>query len=123
LHGGSVRPALPIVIHSAHSRLAVRALVDSGADYSILPKSYANYLGVDLSECVEQPCTSAGGTGTVLVHPVPLEAEIQALDVRFAMRSAFSEQASTILLGREDFFKQFRVTIDEPAQTFTIERL
>jgi hypothetical protein len=98
-------------------------LVDSGADYSILPTSYANYLGVDLRACEERPCTTAGGSGTVLVHPMRLEAEIQAMSLRFAMMSAFTEHASTILLGREDFFKEFRVTIDEPAQTFTLEKL
>lgn len=99
----------------------VRALVDSGADYSILPTSYAHYLGVDLDACDERPATTAGGTGKVLVHPLSLEAEIEAMNVRFAM--AYTKQGNTILLGREDFFKEFRVTIDEPAQTFTLEKL
>jgi hypothetical protein len=98
-------------------------LVDSGADYSILPRSYADFLGVDLAACTEVPCTTAGGSGFVLVHQLPLEAEVQAMSTRFAMKSAFTEHGNTILLGREDFFTQFRVTIDEPAQTFTLERL
>jgi hypothetical protein len=97
-------------------------LVDSGADYSILPQSYAGFLGIDLAACEERPCTTAGGSGKVLVHPIPLEAEIQAMNVRFAMTSAFTRYANTILLGREDFFKEFRVTIDEPTQTFTLEK-
>jgi hypothetical protein len=98
-------------------------LVDSGADYSILPASYAHYLGIDVDACEERPATTAGGTGTVLVHPLPLEAEVEAMNARFAMKSAFTKHGSTILLGREDFFKEFRVTIDEPAQTFTLEKL
>jgi hypothetical protein len=98
-------------------------LVDSGADHSILPKSYASYLGVKLADCEERPCTTAGGSGTILVHSVPLEAEVQAMNVRFAMTSAFTEHAVTVLLGREDFFKTFRVSIDEPAQVFTLELL
>jgi hypothetical protein len=52
-----------------------------------------------------------------------LEAEVEAMSVRFAMKSAFTEHGNTILLGREDFFNEFRVTIDEPAQTFTLEKL
>jgi hypothetical protein len=112
---------LPIIIHSVKSHLAVRALVDSGADFSILPMGYASYLGVDINVCEEQPCTTAGGSGTVFVHPIPLEAEIQAMNIRFAMKSAFTEYANTILLGRADFFKRFLVTLDEPAQTFTLE--
>jgi hypothetical protein len=120
---GQSRPALPIVIHGTKSRVAVRALVDSGADYSILPKGYASYLGVDLDAAEELPSTTAGGSGVVLVHPLPLEAEVQAMSIRFAMKSAFTERGNTVLLGREDFFQEFRVTFDEPAQTFTLEKL
>jgi hypothetical protein len=67
--------------------------------------------------------TTAGGGGVVLVHPQPLEAEVQAMSIRFAMKSAFTERGNTILLGREDFFRDFRVTFDEPAQAFTLEKL
>jgi Aspartyl protease len=114
---------LPIVIHTPRSKRPVRALVDSGADHSLFPKVWARHFGVDLDECEEITSGTAGGSGTVLVHPVPLEAEIQAMRVRFAMTSAYSEKGGTILLGRQDFFSQFRVTIDEPAQTFTLEKL
>jgi Aspartyl protease len=88
------------VIHSTRTRLAVRALVDSGADHSILPTRYASHLGVDLAACEHVPCTTAGGTGFVLVHPIPLEAEIEAMKVRFAMKPAFTAHGRTILLGR-----------------------
>jgi predicted aspartyl protease len=118
-----VRPALPIVIHTAKNTLAVRALVDSGADYSVLPTSYARYLGVDLSACDEIASRTAGGRSVVRVHQAPLSAEVQAMGVRFKMKSAFADHANTILLGREDFFREFRVTIDEPAQAFTLEKL
>lgn len=56
------------------------------------------------------------------MHPLPLEADVEAMSVRFAMKSAFTEHGNTILLGREDFFNEFRVTIDEPAQTVTLEK-
>jgi hypothetical protein len=114
---------LPIVIHTTNNRYTIRALVDSGADHSVFPKSYASHFGVDLAECEEVASGTAGGSGIVLVHPLPLEAEIQAMNVRFAMKSAYTERGSTVLLGREDFFKEFRVTFDEPAQTFMLEKL
>jgi hypothetical protein len=97
-------------------------LVDSGADSSILPISYASYLGIDLAACERIPCMTAGGTGFVLVHAIALEAELEAMNARFAMKSAFTEHGDTILLGREDFFSQFRVVIDEAEQTVTLER-
>ena len=58
-----------------------------------------------------------------MVHPTPLEAEIEAMKARFAMKSAFTEHGHTILLGRKDFFSGFRVVIEEAAQTLTLERL
>src|SRR5438270_886035 len=79
---GAARPALPLVLHSGKVRLTVRGLVDSGADHSILPTSYASYLGINLTACDEVPCTTAGGTGVVFVHRVPLEAEVEAMHLR-----------------------------------------
>lgn len=111
------------MIHSTRTRLAIRALVDSGADHSILPTRYASYLGVDLAACEHVPCATAGGTAFVLMHAIPLEAEIEDMNVRFAMTSAFTEHGHTILLGREDFFSGFRVVIEEAEQTVTLERL
>jgi len=57
----------------------------------------------------------------VYLCPLPLEAEIQAMHLRFAMKAAFTDHATTILLGREDFFSRFSVTFDEARQTFALE--
>lgn len=80
--GGHVRPALAVIIHTARRRITVRALVDSGADFSIMPTSFARILGVKLTECDSMACETAGGPGIVHVHPIPLEAEVERLGVR-----------------------------------------
>ena len=119
--GEPLRPALPIVVYHARGRVPFRALVDSGADYSVLPAQFAPHLGVDLAQCREEPCITAGGRGTVKIRDIPLEAEVQVLGIRFAMRAAFSEYAPVVLLGRDDFFNEFRVTFDHRRETFRLE--
>jgi hypothetical protein len=42
--------------------------------------------------------------------------------VVFEMTAAFAEHASTILLGRQDFFGKFRVEVNERETTFTLKR-
>ncbi len=117
---GVVHPLLPIVIHAARAKIPLLALVDSGADYSILPHYLASALGVNLDECEKCPCITAAGDGFVLRHHMPLEAEIQAMRTKFAMTSAFSEHARVVLLGRADFFSRFEVSIDNRRQVFTL---
>src|SRR4051794_11472606 len=56
-----VRPFLPLIIHLPASRYPVQGLVDSGADYSIFPHHWAATFGIDLAECRDEPCTTAGG--------------------------------------------------------------
>lgn len=117
-----LRPLLPIVVHTAKAHIPLYALVDSGADYSIFPSYYARHFGIDLDKCREEPCVTAAGEGKVKIHDIPLEAEIQAMRMRFAMTAAFNEHAVVVLLGRTDFFKEFYVEFDERAETFTLRK-
>jgi hypothetical protein len=96
--------------------------VDSGADYSIFPAYLAPSLGVNLDECREEPCVTAAGVGTMKIRDLPFEAEIQAMRTRFAMKAAFNEDASVVLLGRDDFFQEFKVSFDHRALLFTLEK-
>ena len=44
-------------------------IVDTGADYSILPRSYAVYLGIDLTrDCIAQTTHGIGGMETVYIY-------------------------------------------------------
>lgn len=101
--------------------MTVRALVDSGADFSVLPIKLASILDVRLEQCREMACGTAGGPGVVLVRDLPLEAEIESLGMRFAMRAAFTEHVSMTLLGLDDFFRVFRVTFDHANESFSLQ--
>jgi hypothetical protein len=56
------------------------------------------------------------------IYEPGLEVEIQAMGVRIRVTAGFNPELPVVLLGRLDFFSQFRVLFDERAQTFTLER-
>jgi hypothetical protein len=112
---------VPVTIRTVQTEFIVRALVDSGADFSLWPLTMAGLLGRNLDECEDIACVTASGAGVVRVHPIAIEAEVPGLG-RFAMRAAFAEHAQTILLGRDDFFSTFKVSVDQRSEQFTLER-
>jgi hypothetical protein len=102
--------------------LAMPGLVDSGADYSVFPAPWAGPLGIDLASCREEDSQTAGGTAKQYLHSQKLTAEIQAMSERVELVAAFSDVLPIALLGRQDFFAAFKVSFDERAQTFRLER-
>jgi hypothetical protein len=88
----------------------------------MFPAPMAASLGIDLaSDCEERPCSTAGGEVTQHVYDSGLEIEIQAMGRRVTVSAAFNPALPLVLLGRLDFFSQFKVCFDERNRTFTLE--
>lgn len=87
----------------------VIALVDSGADYTLLPKFYADDLGVDLRrECLKKTTRGVGGEETVFLYPkmkVSFLGQKLMIPVGFIARDDLPP-----LLGRHKFLERFKVT-------------
>jgi hypothetical protein len=81
------------------------------------------YLGVEEADCEEQQVETAGGMAMQYRWTNPLQVEIQHMGAKMEITPAFAKGLPTrlVLLGRRDFFTHFRVTVDERAQTFTLE--
>lgn len=86
-------------------------LVDSGADYMLLPKFYANILGVDLkNQSTAFRTMGVGGTERVSLLrklPVRLGAWEAKVPVGFLSRDNVPP-----LLGRQGFLEKLRVVFD-----------
>lgn len=113
-------PAIPIILHGVRNHVPVPAIVDSGADHSFIPISLASTLGIDLAQCQREDCNTAGGVSTQYIWQAGLDAEVQAMGMNIHLKTAFSE-TPFVLLGREDFFKTFKITFDQRASKFTLE--
>lgn len=92
-------------------------LVDSGADYTLLPHFYANILGIDLkNQCASFRTMGVGGTESVSLlreHPVQLGAWEARVSIGFLSRDNVPP-----LLGRQDFLEKLRVVFDRHTTYF-----
>ncbi len=66
--GEIYRPLADVLVFSAKRKswIPITMLVDSGADYTMLPKKYAEILGIDLNvDCRPSTTSGIGGSETV----------------------------------------------------------
>lgn len=78
-------------------------------------------IGVELKEptCKEDEATTAGGPTTVWSYPHGLHIEIEGID--HWVKAEFCEKLDVPLLGRKDFFMNYRVTFDERRHVFVLD--
>jgi hypothetical protein len=114
-------PALPVRLHPATSGepVDVIGLVDSGADCACFPLIWAEILGIDLAACTVRRGSTAGGASEQYHWPTGLRAEI--VGVEMPLTAVFTA-TPVALLGRQDFFRAFRVDFDERNRVFQLTR-
>ena len=96
--------------------------MDSGADESCFPVEYAQTLGIDLKDCDESECRTAGGPTPQFKWGKMLEVQIQTMqNMRIDVSATFIKGLDVTLLGRNDFFQVFKVDFDHRALTFWLE--
>lgn len=101
--------------------LITDALVDSGAVVSVFQGSISEYLGLDLYKGERVLLQGIGGRIAAYRHYVDLEIG----DLSFRSIIAFStEMISHVnLLGRDDFFRHFLITFNEPSHKLVLEKI
>jgi hypothetical protein len=82
------------------------AIPDSGADRSCFPEEWAEPLGVDLRACQERQVSTGAGPCSHYETTDPLVATVA--DRRVELCACFGP-VLVGLLGRDDFFRYFRV--------------
>lgn len=96
-------------------------LVDTGVDYTLLPKSYAGPLGVDLRrDCAVFRTLGVGGTRQVHLrtrHRVRLGPWEARIPIGF-----LEEDEVPPLLGRQGFLERLRVVFDRRTTTISLTR-
>ena len=121
------RPQPLVQVHFWHGtrRVLLVALVDSGADSSLVAASYAELLGLDRTAAQVESSTGADGEdfSTLFWPGAPLE--LQFGPRRFPFRGRFIDfppnRDGMNLLGREDFFRQFVVQFWDAAELMNID--
>ena len=114
--GSDIRtPTIPIILKgNSETPIEVYALIDSGADVSVIPKALAEVLDLDLSGKEE---ISYGIAGEIKVKNTIMEITIQKpreqYNFSIPVQVVLEGEDPPIILGRNGFFDRFIISIDE----------
>jgi len=123
LFGVVYRPMADVLIRTKDKGdwVSVSMVVDTGADYTIMPKRYAPLLGIDVHvDCIEHETHGIGGSETVYLCrnvTVRLGRWERCIPLGFLDRDDIPP-----LLGRQDFLETFRVIFEGHETTFVQPR-
>jgi len=109
LLGLTYRPMVDVAFRSQDSQdwMKIRMLVDTGADYTLVPRFWAGFLGISLADSPREETTGIGGVQSVsFVNDV--EVKLGHLTRKIPVGFASSDKVPP-LMGRHLFFETFTV--------------
>lgn len=115
-------PSVPITFIGKES-LDVTALLDSGADISVIPKEIAEILGLNISGDVT-PAYGIGGKVNSVETKVNIliEKGHERYNFSIPIKVILDEYDFPILLGREGFFNNFVISFDQKEERVMLKR-
>lgn len=119
-------PSIPVVLESEKKKLNVVAVVDSGADFSILPKGVAEILELDLSG-EREDVVGIGGKSSAVRTSMNLivSGPHERYQIRLKILVTLDErdQDFPILLGRDGFFDSFNITFKNKDKELILKKV
>ena len=123
---GSVKaPHIPVnLISKSLMSIEFIALLDSGADVSIIPKDVAELLGIDLTK---ERDISRGIGGEIEVINTKININIrkghESYDLTIPVQVALNGNTIPVILGRAGFFDKFKITFDQSNELVSLKRV
>jgi predicted aspartyl protease len=111
-------PRIPLVIRATAGDLTFGFLVDTGADFSVVPRRIADEVGLDWDHLPDATFMGVGnGAARARVGELPLRLG----DVEMSVRCLFMDIGlDFFILGRADFLDRFALTIDTRARQIVL---
>lgn len=110
------RPTVPIIFKNKSKFIQTEAIIDSGADFTILPIEIAGILNIKLDGRTKTIFHGAGGNPfPVYLSPINIEHILRQSGfqtINWQTKVFFAESQPAILLGHKGFLEKFRVTLD-----------
>ena len=104
------RPIIPVSVHYKDKKIHYEALIDSGADFTILPLGLAEILNIDSSNSKEILFTGVDGG---IIKGIIAKVDIEIGGFSHKTHIVFAEISGTIgILGQTGFFDKFIVKFD-----------
>lgn len=120
IFGNVSRPVALVDFRSVNDQVVwttVRMIVDTGADYTLLPRSYARAIGVNLErDCKSFETLGIGGKEVVFVHPA-IRARLGEWEAEVPV-GFLDRDTVPALLGRQKFLEALSVLFEDHTITF-----
>lgn len=118
---GQFFPVIEITLKKAKREITVKALIDSGASFSVFRPEIAQELGINLIQGKKIYLTGIGGRILGYLHNV----SVQLGDRTFICKIIFSSEftVSFNLLGRNNFFFPFVISFSEKNRQIAIQTI
>lgn len=118
------RPTLPVVFKHKSNFIKTTAIIDSGADFTILPIEMAGYLDIKIDVSTKTKFNGAGSNSfTVYPSPVSIEHIVSQggfRPLKWKAKVFFAESQPAILLGHKGFLERFEVRLNGPKREVEI---
>ena len=120
--GRIYRPIAKISFRYKNGQVALVAMVvDTGADYSILPKMVADRLGISLSkDCLKSTTAGVGGQEKIYFLKTKIEVDLGGIK-KLVPVAFFDSDDVPPLLGRLGFLELFDTTFSKKHKVIFIE--
>lgn len=123
--GDKPRPLLPVKINYKRGSEDVLALLDSGADFTFIPRHIASEVGLQLKPKNMMEVTGVGGMVQVFKTQATLVFMIDDEEIALTRVNVLVPEEPDFrftLLGRDTIFKEFVITFDEYEKKVIFER-
>lgn len=110
------RPTVSIIFKNKSKFIQTEAIIDSGADFTILPIEIAGILGIKL-DLRKKTTFHGAGSNPFSVYPSPVNIEHILRQggfrpINWKTKVFFAESQPGILLGHKGFLERFKITLD-----------
>ena len=114
-------PTIDVVLQGPKQARSFKALVDSGASFSVFRSEVADYLGIQLEKGEPVFLTGIGGRILGYLHKIKIEVNKES----FVCKIIFSKEytVSLNILGRDNFFLPFVITFLERDKKTIIKQI
>jgi len=118
-------PSIPITFFGPSETLQIIAVVDSGADVSLMPREVAEVLGLKLDQNIEPAFGIAGEVQTAEDHVrVKIQKGHENYSFDITVKILLSKDTDIpVLIGRSEFFEEFEITFYEVKEKISLKKV
>jgi hypothetical protein len=109
--GAQWYPVIDVTLQGAKDEITVKALLDSGASFSVFRPEIADEIGIAVEKGTPLYLEGIGGRILGYMHRIPVRVGVKKFLCKFVFSREFT--VSFNLVGRDNFFSNFRITFDD----------